>query len=119
MSHNYIHIRAEVTIEEGKKEEYKKLIQDMIGAVEANEPGTINYQFYFDKSESECIVWETYADSEALLAHNSGVASQTILPKIHGVSKIRRLDVYGNPSEELQNVLSGIQTFNRFAGFSR
>ena len=120
MSHNNkIHIRAEVTIEEGKKEEYKKLIQDIIGVVEANESGTINYQFYLDKSETECIIWETYANSESLLAHINGVASQTILPKIHGVSKIRRLDVYGNPSEELRKVLSGTQTFNRFAGFSR
>jgi quinol monooxygenase YgiN len=58
MLHNdKIHIRAEVTIEEGKKEEYKKLIQDIIRAVEANEPGTINYQFYLDKSETECIIW--------------------------------------------------------------
>jgi quinol monooxygenase YgiN len=87
--------------------------------VEAHEPGTINYQFYLDKSETKCIIWETYANSEALLAHTNSVASQTILPKIHGVSKIRRLDVYGNPSEELQKMLSGKQTFNRFAGFSR
>ena len=119
MSHNNIHIRAEVTIEEGKKEEYMKLIKDIIRTVEANEPGTINYQFYLDKSETECIIWETYTNSEALLAHINGVASQTILPKIHGVSKIIRLEVYGNPSDELQKVLPGTQTFNRFAGFSR
>lgn len=42
---NNIHFRAEVIIEEGKKEEYKKLIQDMSRAVEANEPDTINYRF--------------------------------------------------------------------------
>ncbi len=42
---NNIHLRAEVIIEEGKKEEYKKLIQDMSRAVEANEPDTINYRF--------------------------------------------------------------------------
>ena len=116
---NNIHIRAEVTVEEGKKEEYKKLIRDMIRAVEANEPGTINYQFYLDKPGTECIIWETYENSEALLAHNNGVASQTILPKIHRISKIRRLDVYGNPTEELQKMLSGTQTFYPFAGFSR
>ena len=87
--------------------------------MESNEPGTINYQFYLDKSETECIIWETYANSESLLAHINGVASQTILPKINCVSKIRRLDVYGNPSGELRKVLSGTQTFNRFAGFSR
>jgi cadmium resistance protein CadD (predicted permease) len=61
---NNIHFRAEVIIKEGKKEEYKKLIQDMSRAVEANEPDTINYRFYLNKSETECIVWETYTNSE-------------------------------------------------------
>jgi quinol monooxygenase YgiN len=118
---NNVHFRAEVTIEEGKIEEYKKLVQDMSRAVEANEPDTINYQFYLNKAETKCIVWETYANSEAVFAHINGVASQTILPKIHSVSKISRLDVYGNPSEELQKALTSIgpQTYNHFAGFSR
>jgi quinol monooxygenase YgiN len=91
--------------------------------VEANEPDTINYQFYLnrDDDETKCIVHETYANSEAVLAHNAGVASQTILPKIFSVSRISRFDVYGNPSEELQKVLTsfGPQTYNLFAGFSR
>jgi quinol monooxygenase YgiN len=116
---NNIHLRAEVIIEEGKKEEYKKLIQDMSRAVEANEPDTINYRFYLNKPETECIVWETYTNSEAVLVHINGVASQTILPKVHSVSRISKLDVYGNPSKELQKVLTGTLTFNPFAGFSR
>jgi quinol monooxygenase YgiN len=68
---NTIHFRAEVIIEEGKKEEYKKLIQDMSRAVEANEPDTINYRFYLNKSETECIVWKTYTNSEAVLVHGT------------------------------------------------
>jgi quinol monooxygenase YgiN len=121
MENNQIHFRAEFTIEEGKIEEYKKLVQDMSRVVEANEPDTINYQFYLNKAETKCIVNETYANSEAVLAHNTGVASQTILPKVFNVSRIIRFDVYGNPSEELQKVLAsfGPQTYNLFAGFSR
>jgi quinol monooxygenase YgiN len=121
MEHNQIHFRAEFTIEEGKIEEYKKLVQDMSRVVEANEPDTINYQFYINREETRCIVLETYANSEAALAHNVGVASQTILPKIFSVSRISRFDVYGNPSEELQKVLTslGPQTYNLFTGFSR
>ncbi len=122
MEHNQIHFRAEFTIEEGKIEEYKKLVQEMSRVVEANEPDTINYQFYLNRDdETKCIVHETYANSEAVLAHNAGVASQTILPKIFNVSRISRLDVYGNPSKELQKVLTsfGPQTYNLFAGFSR
>jgi quinol monooxygenase YgiN len=121
MEHNQIRFRAEFTIEEGKIEEFKKLVQEMSKVVEANEPDTINYHFYLNRAETKCIVHETYANSEAVLAHNAGVASQTILPKIFSVSKISRFEVYGKPSEELQKVLTsfGSQTYNLFAGFSR
>src|ERR687888_47701 len=83
------------------------------GAEELHEPDTMNYQFYLNRDGTKCIVHETYANSEAVLAHNSGIASQTILPKIFSVSKISRFDVYGNPSEELQKVLTsfGARTY--------
>lgn len=121
MEHNQIHFRAEFTIEEGKIEEFKKLVQDMSRVVEANEPDIINYQFYLNRAETKCIVNETYANSEAVLAHITCVALQTILPKVFSVSRISRFDVYGNPSEELQKALTsfGPQTYNLFAGFSR
>ena len=88
--------------------------------MKANEPYTINYEFYLNSVETRCIVHESYANSEAILAHNAGVASQTILPKVFSVSMISRFDVYGNSSEELQKVLTsfGPQTYNLFAGFS-
>jgi quinol monooxygenase YgiN len=121
MEHNQIHFRAEFTIQEGKIDEFKKLVQDMSRIVEANEPDTINYQFYLNRAGTMCIVNETYSNSEAALAHNSSVASQTILPKVFSVAKISRFDVYGNASEELQKVLTGIraQSYNPIAGFSR
>jgi quinol monooxygenase YgiN len=121
LERNQIHFRAEFTIEEGKIEEYKKLVREMSKAVEANEPDTIDYEFYLNRAETKCIVHETYTNSEAVLAHNLGLASQTILPKIFSVSRISRFDVYGNPSEELQKVLTSFnsQAYNLFAGFSR
>ncbi|AIF82882.1 hypothetical protein NTE_00804 [Candidatus Nitrososphaera evergladensis SR1] len=121
MESSRIHFRAEFTIEEGKIEEYKQLVQEMSRVVEANEPDTIDYQFYLNRDETKCIVHETYANSEAALAHNTGVASQTILPKISKVARISRFDVYGNPSDELRKVLASFspQIYNRFAGFSR
>ena len=122
MKNNHqIHVRAEFTIEKVKIKEFKKLIQDMSRMVEDNEPNTINYQFYLNRSERKCMVHETYTNSDSVIAHITGVASKTILPKIFNISKLNRLDVYGNPSEELQKVLASFdsQTFNRFTGFSR
>jgi quinol monooxygenase YgiN len=118
---NSVHFRALVTIGKGKREEYKRLVQDMSKAVEANEPGTLHYQFYLNRDETKCIVNEIYVNSEAALDHINGVASQTILPKIHNISRISRLDVYGKPSKELQKVLADIvsQTYIPFTGFSR
>jgi quinol monooxygenase YgiN len=121
MKNNQIHVRAEFNIEKGKIEEFKKLIVDMSRMVENNEPDTINYQFYFNRSETKCIVHETYTNSESTLTHITGVASKTILPKIFNISKIKRLDVYGNPSEELQKAIASFNSeiFNLFTGFSR
>jgi quinol monooxygenase YgiN len=119
--HNQIQFRAEITIQEGKIEEYKKVVQEMSRVVEANEPDTISYQFYLNRDETKCIVYETYSNSEAVFAHMNGVASQTILPNIFNVSKISKFEVYGNPSKELQKVLTSFspQTYNLFTGFTR
>ena len=89
--------------------------------VENSEPDTINYQFYLNRSKTKCMVHETYTNSESVLAHITGVASKTILLKIFNIAKMNRLDIYGNPSEELQKVLTSFdsQTFNLFTGFSR
>ena len=93
----------------------------MSTTVEANEPDTIDYQFYLIRDGTKCIVHETYANSEAALAHTTGVASQTILPKVFNVSRISRFEVYGNPNMELQMALTSFnpQTYNLFTGFSR
>jgi quinol monooxygenase YgiN len=121
MEHDVIRFRAEFTIEIGKKEEFKKLVQEMSRAVEANEPDTLIYLFYLNRDETKCIVEETYANSEAAFVHNNSIASKTIIPKIRSVSRMSKFEVYGKPSEELQKVLAGFnpQTYNPIAGFSR
>jgi hypothetical protein len=93
----------------------------MIRVVEANEPNTLTFKFYLDRSGTKCIVHEAYTNSEAVFVHNEGLASQTILPKIFRVAKIGRFEGYGNLSEELQKVLTSFnpQTYNLFAGFNR
>jgi quinol monooxygenase YgiN len=116
-----IHFRAEYIISQEKLQEYKKLVQELCKVVEAKEPHTREYQFYFNDDETKCVVYETYANSEAAIVHNDGIASKTILPKIVEISQINRFEVYGNPSEKLQKVLSSFnaQKFSVFTGFSR
>jgi quinol monooxygenase YgiN len=121
MDHNHIHFRAEFTIDERKITDFKRLIQQMTRTVQETEPDTITYQFYLNKDNTKCSVYETYTNSDAAFKHMNGIASKTILPKIFEVAKISRFDAYGNPSEDLKKVLAsfGSEIYNLFTGFSR
>lgn len=103
---NYIQIQVEIMINKGKIDEFKKLIRKMSKLVRTNEPDTLEYNFYLSTDKKRCIVHEKYKNSKAALVHNNGVASQTVLPNIFKIAKINRLDVYGNPSKELQKILT-------------
>jgi quinol monooxygenase YgiN len=116
-----IHFRDQFTIEKDNVEEFKKRIKEMSEYVEANEPDTLEYQFYLNHEETYCMVHETYRDSEAALFHNKSTASKTILPRIFNIAELNRFDVYGNPNEELRNILKALnsQTFTLFTGINR
>lgn len=64
----------------------------MSRVVEANEPNTVNYRFYFDRNETKCVV-----------------------------QRIGKFEAYGNPSKKLQKVLTSFspETYNLFTGFTR
>ena len=121
MKDNLIHLKAEVIIKDGKLKEYKKLVRKMSKLVEANEPDTLGYHFYFNRDETKCVVHEIFANSDAVIAHNNSPASQTMLPKILSVSRISKFEVYGDPTKKLQKVLTSFnpETFYLFEGFSR
>ena len=63
------------------------------------EPGVLQYDWYFDDTETVCLVRETYRDSEALLAHiaNMGEALTT-LSELGGGCE---LEMFGDPSPRL------------------
>lgn len=116
-----IHIQAEFIINKGQSHEFKKLVRQMSKIVRENEPNTLQYNFYLSRDNARCIAYEKYANSKAALEHNSGIASQTILPKIFKISKLNRLEVYGKPSKELQKLLAtfSAQIYVLHTGFNR
>jgi quinol monooxygenase YgiN len=116
-----------VTIKEGKIEEFKRLVADMGKAVENNEPGAKRYQFYLNDDETQCILNESYANLEAVLAHLNGVAFLTKFPKIFSICKIDRFEVFVDINEwKLVKVLlmkalaqMGGVNYHFLTGFSR
>jgi quinol monooxygenase YgiN len=100
-----IKAKALFKIKEGKLEEFRQLIPLFISAVKEKDPGTITYDWYLNEERMECMVLETYADSNAVLAHATNVGE--LLQRSFELSKLT-LEVYGNPSEELLKAFEGM-----------
>ena len=64
----------------------------------------MNYDWYLNEETMECVVVETYADSQAVLAHVGNVGEH--LQKLLEIADIA-VEIYGNPNGELRNALDG------------
>jgi hypothetical protein len=79
--------------------EFKQRASEALGVV-ANEPGTLQYDWFFNADETRCVVRETYASSEAVLTHLGNVGD--ILGPIVQLGGGLELDFFGDPSDELR-----------------
>ncbi len=121
MNQEQIQWIVEFTIKRDKLHEFKRLVDEITGIVKEQESGTRGYQWYFDDEETKCIITESYSSPEAALAHLNGEGVTKILPKLLEVSDITRLELYGDPGEEVQKRLAkfGVRSFHFFVGFKR
>lgn len=99
-------VRATFKIHDGKLNEFKSLAGQAMSAVKANEPGNLQYDWYFNEDNTECVVHETYADSNAVFAHAGNVGE--LLGKLGQVSDLL-LEVYGDVSQELKKVIADMK----------
>jgi quinol monooxygenase YgiN len=60
----------------GKVEEYKRLSAEAMDIVRAREPDTLEYSIFFNADETEAVVIERFASSEALLQHGANMSQR-------------------------------------------
>ena len=65
---------ARFRIHDGKLDEFKRLSAQAMEIVATKDPGTLQYDIYFNDDESECIVLERFKDSEALIEHAANLS---------------------------------------------
>lgn len=113
-------LRVDMTIPKGKLKEFQRIAQQMIAA-SRKEPGTLGYQWFLSADGGRCRIVETYANSQAVLAHLAGPVITEFFPKLMGQSKIDAFEVYGKPSPKAAAKLkgSGAVIFGTWRGFSR
>ena len=88
----------------GKVEEYKRLSAQAMDLVRAKERDTLDYAIYFNEDESEAVVIERFASSEALIEHGANMSE--ISEKVLATATVEG-ELLGEPSAELRAKLTG------------
>lgn len=61
---------------DGKLEEFKRLSAICLEIVRTKDPGTLQYDTFFNEDESECIVLERFRDLDALMKHGENIGEE-------------------------------------------
>jgi quinol monooxygenase YgiN len=95
---------AKLRIHPGKLQEFKDLVAQFMAVVRTKDTGTLQYETFFNENSSECIVYERYRDSDALLEHSANVAALTtaLFQLCSGYSEL-----LGTPNAQLRKALKG------------
>jgi quinol monooxygenase YgiN len=96
---------------EGQLEEFKRLSAVCMDIVRSKDPGTLQYDTFFNEDESECIVLERFRDVDALLRHGENIGDELMAAIVatgdcHG-------ELLGDVPEEIRANLAGgpVQVF--------
>ena len=98
---------------DGDVEEFKRLSAQAMDIVRAKDTGTLQYEIYFNEDQSECVVYERYRDSEAVIEHGAHVGH--LNEAIFATGSVSS-ELLGEPSAELTAMIagSGVPVFRPF-----
>lgn len=105
---------ARFKFHEGKVEEFKRLSAQVMDIVRDKDTGTLQYEIYFNDDQSECVVYERYRGSEAVIEHATHVGD--LMQAIFATGSVSSQLLLGEPSAELTAITagSGVSLFRPF-----
>jgi quinol monooxygenase YgiN len=110
----------ELQVQVGREHDFQALMAEMVSATQANEPGTVNYEWSTSPDAKLCHIYERYVDSAAVMIHLT-TFGQRFADRFLKVLKPVRFVVYGSPSQEVKDALAGFNPtyMQPVRGFSR
>lgn len=93
---------------------------EMVSAMQANEPGALNYEWNVSADGKLCHLYERYIDSAAALIHGR-TFGERFAGRFFEILKPVRFVVYGSLSTAVKEALAGFNPIYMppVAGFSR
>lgn len=115
-----VHWIVNLSIKEGQLDTFKSVMADMIGSAR-NEAGTLAYEWCFNADETQCSVYERYADSDAVLQHFSNYGA--FADRFRQTCDRGEMIVLGHPNAAAREILDGatptyLETKAGFAKFA-
>jgi len=119
MSSNIFWLLA-LNVKEGKLENFKKLMNEMVDFVNQNEPDTSNYEWFLSDDEKTCHICERYNDSAAVMTHLKGFG-ENFAERFMGCLEPTGFTVYGNPGADVKEALAAFAPvyMSQANGFAR
>ncbi len=110
----------ELQVQDGRENDFRALMTEMVSATDANEPGALNYEWSTSSDGKQCHLYERYEDSAATMTH-LGTFGERFAGRFLEILKPTRFVVYGSPSTEVRGALAGFNPvyMEPAAGFSR
>jgi quinol monooxygenase YgiN len=93
---------ARVKFHPGKLDEWRRLTAMEI--VRTRDPGTLQYEVFFNDEESEAIVFERYRDADAALKHFANISH--LMEPLIGTAIVTG-EVLGTPNDTMRAQLGG------------
>ena len=103
---NELWMRSVATIHDGKLEDFKRLIEDLLSAIREKDSDTLNYMIFLDESACVAVFLDHYASSAGWLAHIANL--DALKPRFPAVCEITPIEVYGDPTPEARAALDAV-----------
>lgn len=110
----------ELQVQDGRENDSRVLMAEMVSATEASEPGTLNYEWSLSADGKLCHIYERYTDSGAVMTHLT-TFGERFAGRFQEVLQPLRVIVYGSPSAAVKDALAELNPMymESAAGFSR
>ena len=93
---------ARAKIRPGQLAEYKRLCDEAMKIVRTKDTGTLQYEIFFNKDETEAIVYERYRDADAALEHFANIGH--LMEPILATASVTG-EVLGTPNAKMKQQL--------------
>lgn len=99
MSDNVFFV-VELEVAPGQIADLKEVAAEMVALARANEPGTLNYEYFYNPDAGVCHIYERYVDPAALELHSVSFPEE-LQARSHAFRPLR-LSAYGKLPPEIR-----------------